>query len=83
MSLWIVVGGRTSAVVQNASESTSASYVGNAKYLVAPVAKGFAVGAMPVMQDGKEIASIPVVTQSAVPAAGFFKRLKDKIRLRL
>ncbi len=61
----------------------TASYVGNAKYLVAPVAKGFAVGSMAVMQDGKEIASIPVVAQSAVPAAGFFKRLKDKIRMKL
>ena len=61
----------------------SASYVGNAKYLVAPVAKGFAVGSMAVMQDGKEIASIPVVAQSAVPSAGFFKRLKDKIRMKL
>ena len=61
----------------------SASYVGNAKYLIAPIAKGFAVGNMAVMQDGKEIASIPVVAQTAVPAAGFFKRLKDKIRLKL
>jgi len=38
---------------------------------------------MAVMQDGKEIASIPVVAQSAVPSAGFFKRLKDKIRMKL
>ncbi len=61
----------------------TASYVGNAKYLLAPIAKGFAVGGLAVMQDGKEIASIPVVAQAAVPAAGFFKRLKDKIRLKL
>jgi D-alanyl-D-alanine carboxypeptidase len=38
---------------------------------------------MAVVQDGKQIASIPVVAQSAVPAAGFFKRLKDKIRMKL
>jgi len=51
--------------------------------LVAPIAKGFAVGTMAVMQDGKEIASIPVVAQAAVPAAGFFKRMKDKLRMKL
>lgn len=61
----------------------SASYIGNAKYLVAPVAKGAVAGSIAVMQGGKEIASIPVVAQSAVPAAGFFKRLKDKIRMKL
>ena len=61
----------------------TASYIGNAKYLIAPVAKGAAVGSMAVMQAGKEIASIPVVAQVAVPSAGFFKRLKDKLRLML
>ncbi len=61
----------------------TASYVGNAKYLIAPIAKGFAVGNLAVMQEGKEIASIPVVAQAAVPRAGFFKRLKDKVRLML
>ena len=59
------------------------SYIGNAKYLVAPIEKGFAVGNMAVIQDGKQIASIPVVAQAAVPSAGFFKRLKDKIRMKL
>jgi D-alanyl-D-alanine carboxypeptidase (penicillin-binding protein 5/6) len=61
----------------------SASYIGDAKYLVAPVAKGAVAGNIAVMQDGKEIASIPVVAQTAVPAAGFFKRLKDKLRMKL
>jgi len=61
----------------------SASYIGNAKYLVAPIAKGAVAGSIAVMQSGKEIASIPVVAQTAVPAAGFFKRLKDKIRMKL
>ena len=61
----------------------TASYIGNAKYLVAPVAKGAVAGSIAVMQEGKQIASIPVVAQSAVPAAGFFKRLKDKLRMKL
>jgi D-alanyl-D-alanine carboxypeptidase (penicillin-binding protein 5/6) len=59
------------------------SYIGNAKYLIAPIAKGAVAGSMAVMQDGKEIASIPVVAQTAVPAAGFFKRMKDKLRMKL
>jgi D-alanyl-D-alanine carboxypeptidase (penicillin-binding protein 5/6) len=61
----------------------TASYIGNTKYLVAPVAKGAVAGSMAVMQEGKQIASIPVVAQSAVPAAGFFKRMKDKLRMKL
>jgi serine-type D-Ala-D-Ala carboxypeptidase (penicillin-binding protein 5/6) len=61
----------------------TASYIGNAKYLIAPIARGTVVGSMPVMQDGKEIAAIPVVAQAAVPRAGIFKRLKDKLRLML
>jgi D-alanyl-D-alanine carboxypeptidase (penicillin-binding protein 5/6) len=69
--------------IRGKENQVSASYVGNEKYLVAPVAKGFAVGTMAVMQDGKQIASIPVVAQTAVPEAGIFKRLKDKIRMRL
>ena len=69
--------------IRGKENQITASYIGNAKYLVAPIAKGFAVGTMAVMQDGKEIASIPVVAQSAVPAAGFFKRMKDKLRMKL
>ncbi|HLI82031.1 MAG TPA: D-alanyl-D-alanine carboxypeptidase family protein [Candidatus Binataceae bacterium] len=59
------------------------SYIGNAKYLIAPIAKGAVVGSMAVMQEGKQLAAIPVVAQTAVPRAGIFKRLKDKIRLML
>ena len=59
------------------------SYIGNSRYLVAPVGKGAPVGTMAVVQDGKQIGAIPVVAQSAVPPAGFFKRLKDKLRLKL
>jgi D-alanyl-D-alanine carboxypeptidase (penicillin-binding protein 5/6) len=69
--------------IRGKENQITASYIGNAKYLVAPIAKGFAVGTMAVMQDGKEIASIPVVAQAAVPAAGFFKRMKDKLRMKL
>ena len=61
----------------------SVSYIGDAKYMVAPIAKGAVAGNMAVVQDGKQIGSIPVVAQNAVPAAGFFKRLKDKIRMKL
>jgi D-alanyl-D-alanine carboxypeptidase (penicillin-binding protein 5/6) len=56
------------------------SYVGNAKYLTASVLKGAVVGDMAIVQDGKQIASIPVLAQSAVPAAGFLKRMRDKLR---
>jgi hypothetical protein len=38
---------------------------------------------MAVVQDGKQIGAIPVVAQSAVARAGFFKRLRDKLRLKL
>src|SRR5579862_1242507 len=43
------------------------SYIGNAKYLIAPIAKGAVVGSMAVMQEGKQLAAIPVVAQTAVP----------------
>ncbi|HVN29483.1 MAG TPA: hypothetical protein VMT64_13390, partial [Candidatus Binataceae bacterium] len=69
--------------VRGKENKVAASYIGNEKYLVAPIAKGAVVGSMPVMQDGKEIASIPVVTQAAVPAGSFMKRMKDKLRLML
>ncbi len=69
--------------IRGKENQVTASYIGNAKYLVAPVAKGAIAGSMAVMQEGKQIASIPVVAQVAVPSAGFFKRLKDKIRMKL
>ena len=69
--------------IRGKENQVTAGYLGNAKYLVAPIAKGYAVGSLSVLQAGKEIASIPVVAQAAVPAAGFFKRLKDKIRMKL
>ncbi|MGO9450299.1 MAG: D-alanyl-D-alanine carboxypeptidase family protein [Candidatus Binataceae bacterium] len=51
-----------------------------AKYLSAPVAKGAEVGQIAVTADGKPIDSVPVVTQTAVAEAGFFKRLRDRFR---
>jgi len=69
--------------IRGKENHVTASYIGNAKYLIAPVAKGAPVGSMAVMQDGKELASIAVVAQDAVPRAGIFKRLKDRIRLML
>jgi D-alanyl-D-alanine carboxypeptidase (penicillin-binding protein 5/6) len=69
--------------IRGKENQVTASYIGNAKYLIAPIAKGAVVGSMAVMQEGKELASIPVVAQTAVPRAGIFKRLKDKLRLML
>jgi serine-type D-Ala-D-Ala carboxypeptidase (penicillin-binding protein 5/6) len=54
-----------------------------AKYLVAPVLKGAQVGELTLMLDGKPHASIPVETQAAVTPGGFFKRVADRIRLKL
>lgn len=59
------------------------AYTPRAKYLVAPVSKGEVVGEMLVMQEGKQIASIPVAAQKPVPLGGLFKRLGDRIRLML
>ena len=53
------------------------------KHLIAPVAQGASVGDLEVMVDGKPEAKLPVVTQSTVARAGFFKRLRDRIRLAL
>jgi D-alanyl-D-alanine carboxypeptidase (penicillin-binding protein 5/6) len=51
-----------------------------AKYMSAPVAKGAGVGQLAITQDGKQIDSVPVVTQAPVQSAGFFKRLTDHFR---
>lgn len=59
------------------------SYIGNGKYLVAPVRKGDVAGNLVVMQETSEIARIPVVAQKSVPLGGFFKRLGDRIKLML
>jgi D-alanyl-D-alanine carboxypeptidase (penicillin-binding protein 5/6) len=51
-----------------------------ARYVSAPVAKGTGVGQLAITQDGKQIDSVPVVTQAPVQRAGFFKRLGDHFR---
>ncbi|NLA69054.1 MAG: D-alanyl-D-alanine carboxypeptidase [Gammaproteobacteria bacterium] len=43
--------------------------------LVAPIARGEAVGKVRVMLDGKLVAEAPLVALEEVPEAGFFKRL--------
>jgi serine-type D-Ala-D-Ala carboxypeptidase (penicillin-binding protein 5/6) len=61
----------------------AAVYAANARYLRAPVSRGETVGELSVTQDGKPVASIPVVTQAAVARGGFFKRMLDRVRLML
>ena len=51
-----------------------------ARYMSAPVAKGAGVGQLTITHDGKQIDSVPVVTQASVQSAGFFKRLSDHFR---
>jgi D-alanyl-D-alanine carboxypeptidase (penicillin-binding protein 5/6) len=53
------------------------------RYLVAPVAKDMEVGVLTVTADGNPQLSIPITTEQAIGRAGFFKRLKDRIRLML
>ncbi|KRG68619.1 D-alanyl-D-alanine carboxypeptidase family protein [Pseudoxanthomonas dokdonensis] len=47
------------------------------KQLVAPIAKGQAIGNVKVTLDGKVVAQSPLVAVEAVEEAGFFKRLWD------
>ena len=49
--------------------------------LMAPVAAGQVVGTMKVSVDGKPYGEYPVLTIEAVPAAGFFGRTIDTVRL--
>jgi len=49
--------------------------------LVAPVAEGGRVGNLRVTLDGKPLGEYPVVALEAVPAAGFFGRAWDTLRL--
>jgi serine-type D-Ala-D-Ala carboxypeptidase (penicillin-binding protein 5/6) len=53
------------------------------KYAVAPVSKGQKVGDLVLTVDGKPQSTIPVLTQTAVPQGGFFKRAIDHLRLRI
>jgi D-alanyl-D-alanine carboxypeptidase (penicillin-binding protein 5/6) len=49
--------------------------------LVAPVAEGARVGNLRVTLEGKPVGEYPVVALEAVPAAGFFGRSWDTLRL--
>jgi serine-type D-Ala-D-Ala carboxypeptidase (penicillin-binding protein 5/6) len=53
------------------------------KYLLAPVAKGTEVGELSVTVDGKQRASVPIETQSAVSRGGLLHRMADRMRLML
>ncbi len=49
--------------------------------LLAPVAQGQRVGTLRVTLDGKPLAEYPLLALEAVPAAGFFGRTWDTLRL--
>ena len=49
------------------------------KTLVAPIAKGQALGTVKVALDGKVIAQAPLVALDEVPQGGFFSRLWDSL----
>nr|WP_211234509.1 D-alanyl-D-alanine carboxypeptidase family protein [Solimonas soli] len=49
--------------------------------IVAPLAKGQALGTATVTLDGKTLKTIPLVAMDDVPLGGFFHRLIDSIRL--
>ena len=45
--------------------------------LVAPIAKGQAIGTVRLSLDGKVVAERPLIALEAVPEGGFFKRMSD------
>jgi len=49
------------------------------KTLVAPIAKGQAIGTVKVVMDGKVIAQAPLVALDEVQKGGFFRRLWDSL----
>jgi D-alanyl-D-alanine carboxypeptidase (penicillin-binding protein 5/6) len=53
------------------------------KPLVAPLAKGSAVGQLTVLIAGKSESSVPIVTGVTVKSGGFFHRIADSIRMSL
>ena len=55
----------------------------DAKYLVAPIRKGQQVGALVLMVDSKPQSKIPMLATAAVPPGGLFKRMIDRLRMRL
>jgi len=51
------------------------------RHLIAPVARGQAIGTVRVLLDGEVVASAPLVALAAVPEAGFVGRMIDEFRL--
>lgn len=51
------------------------------RHLIAPIARGQAIGTVRVMLDGELVASAPLVALAAVPEAGFVGRMIDEFRL--
>jgi len=51
------------------------------KQLLAPVAKGQAIGTVRVLLEGKPVAEAPLVAMDAVAEAGFVGRMVDEFRL--
>ena len=51
------------------------------KTLVAPIAKGQAIGTVKVVLDGKVVAQRPLVALNAVEEGGFFKRMWDELMM--
>jgi len=49
--------------------------------LVAPLSKGQRIGLLRVTHDGKPFGEYPLITLEPVPAAGFFRRTWDTLRL--
>jgi D-alanyl-D-alanine carboxypeptidase (penicillin-binding protein 5/6) len=52
-------------------------------YLVAPVTEGQQVGTLVLMVDGKPQSTVPMLTTAAVGPGGLFKRMFDRLRMRL
>jgi D-alanyl-D-alanine carboxypeptidase (penicillin-binding protein 5/6) len=53
------------------------------KYLIAPIGKGQQVGTLTLMVDGKPQSTIPMLATGAVARGGVFKRMMDRLRMRL
>jgi D-alanyl-D-alanine carboxypeptidase (penicillin-binding protein 5/6) len=67
--------------VERGQESkVTVGYAAKSKDVVAPVAKGAAVGELAVTLDGKTIETINVVTKDSIAQGGWFKRMRDRVR---
>lgn len=73
----------TPAVTVAKGEDSQLKFSGqlDARYLVAPVRKGERVGQLTFMKGDQILETIPVVAQAAVPRGGFFKVIRDRLRM--